>query len=70
MITKKLMKRSVGAINSSLWKIQSLQDHVLPQTCTAAKELVEKGLKEKELDVFALLEITSKRRRKCLPMFQ
>ena len=52
------------------WKIQSLQDHVLPQTCTAAKELVEKGLREKELDVFALLEITSKRRRKCLPMFQ
>jgi len=47
-----------GAINSSLWEIQSLQNHVLPQVSTAAKELVEKGLRENELDVSALLETT------------
>ena len=47
-----------GAINSSLWEIQSLQDHVLPQVSTTAKELVEKGLRENELDVSALLEKT------------
>jgi len=47
-----------GALNSSLWEIQSLQNHVLPQVSTAAKELIEKGLREKELDVSALLETT------------
>jgi len=47
-----------GALNSSLWEIESLQEHVLPQVSTAAKELIEKGLREKELDVSALLETT------------
>merc|ERR1712098_609026 len=47
-----------GALNSSLWEIQSLQNHVLPQVSTAAKELIEKGVREKELDVSALLETT------------
>ena len=32
-----------------------MQDHVLPQVSSAAKELVEKGLRENELDVSALL---------------
>ena len=33
-----------------------MQDHVLPQVSTTAKELIEKGLRENELDVSALLE--------------
>jgi len=47
-----------GAVDSSLWEIQSLQNHALPQVSAAAKELIEKGLREKELDVSALLETT------------
>jgi len=46
------------AIDSSLWEIQSLQNHALPQVSTAAKELIEKGVRENELDVSALLETT------------
>jgi len=47
-----------GAINSSLWEIQSLQSHVLPQVSSVAKDLIEKGVRETELDVSALLETT------------
>eukprot|EP00092_Neocalanus_flemingeri_P008296 GFUD01008943.1.p1 GENE.GFUD01008943.1~~GFUD01008943.1.p1 ORF type:complete len:538 (-),score=176.06 GFUD01008943.1:19-1632(-) len=47
-----------GALNSSLWEILSLQNHVLPQVSTAAKDLIEKGVRENELDVSALLETT------------
>jgi len=45
-----------NAIKSSLWEVQSLQTHVLPQVSSVAKDLVEKGLREKELDVSAVLE--------------
>ena len=45
-----------GAINSSLWEISSLQDHVLPQVSSVAKDLIEKGLRVMELDVESHLE--------------
>ena len=67
-----------GAIESSLWEVETLQSHALPQVCPskkayrksllsndaslfhqvsqAAKDLLEKGLREQELDVSALLE--------------
>lgn len=44
------------AIDSSLWEIDSLKSHVLPQVRTAAKDFLEKGLREQEMDVSALLE--------------
>ena len=47
-----------GAIDSSLWEILSLQDHVLPQVSQVAKDLVEKGLREMELDFSSYLETT------------
>merc|ERR1719410_3319595 len=45
-----------GAVTSSLWEIVSLQDHVLPQVSSVAKDLVEKGLREMELDFSSYLE--------------
>ena len=45
-----------GAVTSSLWEIVSLQDHVLPQVSSVAKDLVEKGLREMELDFASYLE--------------
>ena len=45
-----------GAVGSSLWEVESLQRHALPQVSQAAKDLLEKGLREQELDVSALLE--------------
>ena len=45
-----------GAINSSLWEISSLQDHVLPQVSSVARDLIEKGLRVMELDVESHLE--------------
>ena len=47
-----------GAIDSSLWEIVSLQEHVLPQVSQVAKDLVEKGLREMELDFSSYLETT------------
>merc|ERR1712112_267088 len=47
-----------GAVTSSLWEIVSLQDHVLPQVSSVAKDLIEKGLREMELDFSSHLETT------------
>jgi len=47
-----------NAIGSSLWEIESLQSHIMPQVSTAAKELIEKGVREQELDISAVLETT------------
>ena len=47
-----------GAIDSSLWEIVSLQHHVLPQVSQVARDLVEKGLREMELDFSSHLETT------------
>jgi len=47
-----------GAISSSLWEIVSLQEHVLPQVSSVAKDLIEKGLREMELDFSSHLETT------------
>lgn len=44
------------AIESSLWEVESLQRHCLPQVSQAAKELMEKGLREQELDIAPMLE--------------
>ena len=44
------------AIESSLWEVESLQRHCLPQVSQAAKELMEKGLREQELDISPMLE--------------
>lgn len=45
------------AIDSSLWEIETLQNHALPQVSTAAKDLIEKGLRQQELDVSSMLEM-------------
>ena len=47
-----------GAANSSLWEIVTLQEHVLPQVSSVAKDLIEKGLREMELDFSSHLETT------------
>jgi len=44
------------AMESSLWEVESLQRHCLPQVSQAAKELMEKGLREQELDIAPMLE--------------
>merc|ERR1711963_1060367 len=47
-----------GAVTSSLWEIVSLQEHVLSQVSSVAKDLIEKGLREMELDFSSHLETT------------
>ena len=36
-----------NAIGSSLWEIKSLEEHLLPQVSSVAKDLIEKGLRER-----------------------
>ena len=45
-----------NASGSSLWEIKTLEEHVLPQVSAVAKDLVEKGLREMELDFASHLE--------------
>jgi len=45
------------AIESSLWEVETLQRHCLPTVSSAAKELMEKGLREQELDISSMLEV-------------
>ena len=45
-----------NAIGSSLWEIKSLEEHLLPQVSSVAKDLIEKGLREMELDFASHLE--------------
>ena len=45
------------AIDSSLWEIQTLQTHVLPQVAQAAK-FISKKLPEMEYDLSEFLEFT------------
>lgn len=45
-----------NAVGSSLWEIKSLEEHVLPQVSSVAKDLIEKGLREMELDFASHLE--------------
>jgi len=45
-----------NASGSSLWEIKTLEEHVLPQVSAVAKDLIEKGLREMELDFASHLE--------------
>jgi U3 small nucleolar RNA-associated protein 19 len=51
---------STKAMESSLWEIQTLTSHILPEVSYAAKELYENGIREEgtEKDISAVLEKT------------
>jgi len=47
-----------NAMKSSLWELQTLTNHILPEVSIAAKELINKGIKDTDKDVSAVLEKT------------